>query len=57
MKVYTKEHVKELMLKHYPVCADRQYSQWYCNCGVYINYRDQYGDHLDVVFNRTKGDN
>lgn len=55
-KVYTKESVRALMLAHYPVCQDVQYARWYCNCGVYIDYLDQYGKHLDSVFRKTKGD-
>lgn len=56
MKVYTKDHAKELMLQHYPVCTNVQYNYWYCKCGAYIDYLRGYPDHLDNVFNRTKGD-
>jgi hypothetical protein len=56
VKVYTKDHVKELMLAHYPVLQDTQYCRWYCACGVYIDYLEKYGNHLDTILHRTKGD-
>lgn len=56
MKVYTKDHTRELMLAHYPVCQDVQYSRWYCKCGVYIDYLDLYVDHVNNVLRGTRGD-
>lgn len=56
MKVFTKETTKELMLKHYPtVTIDRGASYAYCACGIFINFVENYPEHVDKVLRRTKG--
>jgi hypothetical protein len=57
-KVYTKDHVKELMLAHYPVPTKDAhfYTYIYCNCGAFLDYHKNYPEHVDKVLRRTKGD-
>lgn len=57
MKVYTRDHTEELMLRHYPVSTnDRGSVYWYCNCGSFLDYIVNYPEHVRNVLRRTKGD-
>lgn len=56
MNTYSKAQVEQLMVKHYPVCANEQYNHWNCNCGTYIDFLRCWPDHVKAVLRKNPGD-